>query len=193
MLASIHKTACQFKSKVRPFQPAASETVWQSNSKVPVPWCGKGDPRSEISLGDRSHVNHAAARRCRRSWMKTFVFVSIFTWNYASDSIRVHVSVTIIKYNTLLRDLGKLLGEVVKWFWPSTLRKTITRRSAGGPTDLVWAPVMSGSRLLRVTDRKNGVAVIRKRSKKIKILQNMLPDEFAITFYIMQLNWLCLN
>ena len=106
--------------------------------------------------------------RCRRSWMKTFVFVSIFTWNYASDSIRVHVSVTIIKYNTLLRDLGKLLGEVVKWFWPSTLRKTITRRSAGGPTDLVWAPVMSGSRLLRVTDRKNGVAVIRKRSKKKK-------------------------
>ena len=121
--------------------------------------------------------------------MKTFVFVSIFTWNYASDSIRVHVSVTIVKYNTLLRDLGKLLGEVVKWFWPSTLRKTITRRSAGGPTDLVWAPVMSGSRLLRVTDRKNGVAVIRKRSKK-KILQNMLPDEFAITFYIIQLNWL---
>ena len=100
--------------------------------------------------------------------MKTFVFVSIFTWNYASDSIRVHVSVTIIKYNTFLRDLGKLLGEVVKWFWPSTLHKTITRRSAGGPTDLVWAPVMSGSRLLRVTDRKNGVAVIRKRSKKKK-------------------------
>ena len=63
-----------------------------------------------------------------------------------------------------------------------SLRKTITRRSAGGPTDLVWAPVMSGSRLLRVTDRKNGVTVIRKRSKKI--LQNMLPDEFAITFYM---------
>ena len=178
MLASIYKTAFQFKSKVRPFQPAASETVWQSNSKVPVPWCGKGDPRSEISLGDRSHVP---------SQLKTFVFVSIFTWNYASDSIRVHVSVTIIKYNTLLRDLGKLLGEVVKWFWPSTLRKTITRRSAGGPTDLVWAPVMSGSRLLRVTDRKNGVAVIRKRSIKKKILQNMLPDEFAITFYIINL------
>ena len=32
MLASIHKTVFQFNSKVRPFQPAASETVWQSNS-----------------------------------------------------------------------------------------------------------------------------------------------------------------
>ena len=175
-------------SKVRPFQPAASETVWQSNSKVPVPWCGKGDPRSEISLGDRS-----CEPRCRRSWMKTFVFVSIFTWNYASDSIRVHVSVTLVKYNTLLRDLGKLLGEVVKWFWPSTLRKTITRRSAGGPTDLVWAPVMSGSRLLRVTDRKKWRRGDSETKQKKKILQNMLPDEFAITFYIIQLNWLCLN
>ena len=32
MLASIHKAVFQFNSKVRPFQPAASETVWQSNS-----------------------------------------------------------------------------------------------------------------------------------------------------------------
>ena len=31
------------------------------------------------------------------------------------------------------------------------------------------------------------------KQKKKKILQNMLPDEFAITFYIIQLNWLCLN
>ena len=32
MLASIHKAVFQFNSKVRPFQPAAGETVWQSNS-----------------------------------------------------------------------------------------------------------------------------------------------------------------
>ena len=36
---------------------------------------------------------------------KFFAFVSFFTWNYASDCIQVHVSVTIIKYDTLLRDL----------------------------------------------------------------------------------------
>ena len=133
--------------------------------------------------------------RCRRSWMKTFVFVSIFTWNYASDSIRVHKSVTIVKYNTLLRDLGKLLDEVVKWFWPSTLHKTITRRSAGGPTDLVWAPVMSGSRLLRVTDRKNGVAVIRKWSKKkkkksFKICFQMNLQSLFISYNLTDCAWI---
>ena len=30
-------------------------------------------------------------------------------------------------------------------------------------------------------------------TKQKKILQNILPDEFAITFYIIQRNWLCLN
>ena len=34
MSASIHNAVFQFNSKVRPFQPAASETVWQSNSKI---------------------------------------------------------------------------------------------------------------------------------------------------------------
>ena len=106
----------------------------------------------------------------------------------------VNVSVTIVKYNTLLRDLGKLLGEVVKWFWPSTLRKTITRRSAGGPTDLVWAPVMSGSRLLRVTDRKNGVAVIRKRSKKkkksFKICFQMNLQSLFISYNLTDCAWI---
>ena len=34
MSASIHKAVFQFNWKVRSFQPAASETVWQSNSKI---------------------------------------------------------------------------------------------------------------------------------------------------------------
>ena len=88
MSASIHKAVFQFNSKVRLFQPAASETVWQSNSKI-LSLFGMF-PRSEISFTRLL----SSEPRCRRSWMKTFVFVSIFTWNYDSDCIRVHISVT---------------------------------------------------------------------------------------------------
>ena len=135
--------------------------------------------------------------RCRRSWMKTFVFVSIFTWNYAFDSIRVHVSVTIVKYNTLLRNLGKLLGEVVKWFWPSTLRKTITRRSArwtNGPcvgAGYERQPVITGHRPQKW---RRGDSETKQKKKKKKN-----PSKYASRWicnhflYIIQLNWLCLN
>ena len=58
---------------------------------------------------------------------------------------------------------------------------------------------MSGRRLLRVTHRENGVAKLlsrqlgNKAKNPSKLVHILLPDKFIITFYIIQLNWLCLD
>ena len=132
MLASIHKAAFQFKSKVRPFQPAASETVWQSNSKVPVPWCEKGDPCSEISLGDRSHVVWRSVRRLSAK--------------------------------------------------PSHGGQQVDQRTLCGRR--LWAAAgYYGSPTAKMASLWFG------NEAKKKFLQNMLPDEFAITFYTSNGSW----
>ena len=63
----------------------------------------------------------------------------------------------------------------------------------------VRALVMWGSRLLRVTDRENGVTKMVSRrlgneaKNPSKFAHILLPDKLLITSYSIQLNWLCLN
>ena len=124
--------------------------------------------------------------------MKTFAFVSIFTWNYASDSIRVHVSVEIVKYacNTLLRDLvdyqvklwndfGRRLSAkhhtaVSRW---RTDQQTLCGRR------LSAAAGYYGSPTAKLASRWFGNEA--KKSFKICCQVNLQS-----LFYIIQLNWL---
>ena len=94
----------------------------------------------------------------------------------------------------IIEGFGRLLG--CGTILPDSQQNIIRWSAGGGPTNgLVRAPVMSGSQLLRVNDRKKWRRCDSETKQKhySKYAHILLPNEFEITFYIIQLNWLCLN
>ena len=193
MSASIHKAVFQFNSKVRPFQPAANETVWQFNL-ISVfgkfRFHKKGYSCSEISF--RRSLSSEARWRC--SWMKTFVSVSMFTWNCASDCKRVHVSVTI-KYTKLLMDLVDYLAKLWSDFARRLSAKHHTAVSRSRTYQRTYSgasyerqPVIMGQRPQewRRDDSET-------KQKSFKICPCLTFKWIAITFYIIQFNWLSMD
>ena len=92
----------------------------------------------------------------------------------------------------IIDGFGRSLGEVVVWLCASTLSKT----SHGGqqvedlPTDLLWA----AAGYYRSATAKVALRWFGKRSKRsFKIYTYLISKWIAITFYIIQLNWLCQN